>query len=124
MSTIQETVERELDRQGLGSYRNSARPVIDALVERERTISDAIWQAAEAEGIDSPQARQTLEATGLEFRPAPVQAAQANGGGEGDATLAAIQSTLQAVHRDVQGLSRRLSAAEQFASRHGFRPQR
>lgn len=65
MTTINETISESLRSAGLSGYERQARPVIDALVERETRIFTGIVEAASAQGLDRRQTTSLLRDLGL-----------------------------------------------------------
>lgn len=99
MTSINETVDQELSRAGLGGYSRQARPVVDALVAREQRIFTGIVDAGAALGGDRDQIAQALRDLGVEAPPVAAVPAGAD-----------------------DDLAARVARLEQFASeRAGFR---
>src|SRR5262245_22733004 len=67
--TINDTVLRTMRTVGLGGYEDRAKPVIDALREREDHIVVALTNYAVEQGMDRTQVRQALADCGLDVQP-------------------------------------------------------
>lgn len=113
MTTINDTVTTTLARAGLSGYEQQARPVIDALVQREQQITADLIEGAVQRGIPRDEAVRVFEGVGLTLpTPDPVAmmprptAAPAEGG-----NLAA----------QVTALARAVADLTEFARSTGFR---
>jgi hypothetical protein len=65
MPTISETVRDALIAQHLGQYQSHARPVVQALEDRERLICERIIDAAVAQGMSRDATRTMLTNVGM-----------------------------------------------------------
>lgn len=87
MTTINETVEQGMRNAGFGQYVTQARPIVQALVEREQTIAKGLADAAAQNGIDRREAVRIFEGLGIHTPVEQAQAAQAADGEQDLATM-------------------------------------
>jgi hypothetical protein len=104
MTSIQETVQQEMSRNGLSGYTAQARPVIDALVERERGISDTLIRFATEQGLTRSDASAACEEAGLAVRP--VVAAPTPGGGDMGSQIEDLRSQVRSIAEALDNMTR------------------
>lgn len=111
--SIATTVQESLNNAGLSQYQNHAAPVVEALVTREREISEGIISAGVSAGLSADTVKSALADLGVEVTPAP-EVAQANGATIGQTVDAGVASALAQIQRTLDSLS-------QFARSNGYR---
>jgi len=110
MSTVHEVVIEAMQENGLGGYTDRARPVIDALTERDAEIAERLLDEGVEMGARQDQVRALLIEVGL--MPAPVlEAVSSNGHGE---------STDDEVMAMLRGIRSDLDSLKSFARRNGY----
>jgi predicted metal-dependent phosphoesterase TrpH len=110
-TTIEETVRTSLRESGREGYFTYAEPVIRALVDRERYISERlIAQGEDQLELDREEIADLLSEAGLSV---PVQAPIEQVEGNGDGQLGRIEHMLANLTERVESLTR-------FAQRNGY----
>lgn len=104
MTSIQETVQQAMSRHGLSGYTSQARPVIDALVERERAISDTLIRFATEQGLTRSDASAACAEAGLAVRP--VAAAPTSGSGDMGSQIEDLRSQVRAIAEALDNMTR------------------
>ena len=111
-TTIQETVSTALRDRGLGSYADSAGPVIDVLVDRERNISEQLLTIASDLGADPGDIREQLSRLGMAVpEPEPEE--------EDEDDEPSDEDLLRRVDA-LDEIMRRLDSLTEFARRNGY----
>ena len=121
-STISETVQNALTQNGLSQYASHARPVVDALTQREQEMAEALIGYATQQGMSEEDAAQACRSVGMHLPVPPPVATLASAeaqnqqavGGTDDASLAATLSRINDTLEDLAG----------FARQNGWRPTR
>jgi hypothetical protein len=127
-STISDTVNTTMAANGLGSYAGHARPVVEALTQREQEMADALIGFATQQGLDEETAAAALRQVGMTLPAPPPPVAtlasadrqnQANTGeprhrAEGDDDLTVVLARINNTLEDLAG----------FARQNGWRPTR
>lgn len=112
-TTIEETIRTALTSSGYGSYTAYARPVVEALTERERELSDKLLDYATDLGADGAEVRTRLTELGMEVSPVEPELDDDDEGGDSSA-MDRIEQKLTALIGTVDGLS-------EFARANGYR---
>ena len=71
MTSIQETVNEAMNRNGMSGYIGQAQPVVRALTEREQGIADTLVRFATEQGLSRADAIAACEEAGLMFSGTP-----------------------------------------------------
>lgn len=108
MTSIQETVQQEMSRRGLSGYTSQARPIIDALVERERAISDTLIRFATEQGLTRSDASAACEEAGLAVRPMTPSnmTTGSTGGGDMGSQIEDLRSQVRAIAEALDNMTR------------------
>lgn len=107
--TLRGTVAESLRTNGIGSYEESAEPVIVALEEREQTIKNGLYDFAVSKGLSGDEVEALFVEVGLsDPAPEPVEPQS-------------IEAMIATLTDEVRSLSSRLDSASEQASRHGIR---
>ena len=101
-SSIAETVNGALAQAGLSQYQSHARPVVDALNEREQNMAEQLIGYATQQGLSEEDAATALRQVGMSMPTPPAPAAtgtvasadEANQGGDLADVLNRINETL------------------------------
>jgi len=112
--TIRDTIQGELEAQGLGHYLTHATPVVGQLVAREQGISERLLMAAEDMGMDVEQVKDALRDAGLEVTPDPEPEPEFDDLSEDEETA---ESKLVGL---VSSLSSQVERLVEFARRNGY----
>lgn len=95
---VQDTVYEAMGRAGLGSYRDRATPVIEALKAREAEIAERLIDYAQTQGLSEGRARDAVGEAGLEMPTLVDDSA------ERTAAIDAMQDTINKLQREIDAL--------------------